>query len=145
MSTCVCLCMYTLAHRQYCMHAFRYRCLQGLQTVVVTDHEPNGDHYKGGADSESHHFYPNDDHASRRTFQTSDTRGALAPFIAFKALQANGSKFKWLFTGMADTMFFIEGARRAVQGLDWDKPYILTGRCSTCLTVQIQAQHHSNW
>ena len=48
----------------------------------------------------------------------------LAPFYAYKAL---GDSFKWMFIGEDDTLFFREGALKAVQDADFNMPYLISG------------------
>ena len=111
--------------------------LQGLQTFVVTSHEPNASHFLAAPAKEWHAFYPNDNHDTRRTFVDTDSRDALAAFVAFKKLQEHNQDFKWMFLAPASTLFFVGAAHRVVEGLDWNQPHVLTGEgyhelCSAC-------------
>lgn len=51
----------------------------------------------------------------------------LAPFFAYKVL---GDSFKWIFVGEDDTLFFRQGALKAVKGADAEMPYLISGRAS---------------
>ena len=54
-----------------------------------------------------------------------------------------GDTFKWLFYGDDDTVFFLDNARRLVQGLDPDMPYALTGKTliRVCATLRTTHDH----
>lgn len=51
----------------------------------------------------------------------------LAPFFAYKVL---GDSFKWMFIGEDDTLFFRQGALKAVEGADAEMLYLISGRAS---------------
>lgn len=111
--------------------------LQGLWTVAVTDHEYNHSHFLAAPHNELHSFYLDDKHDARRSSDTSASRDALTAFIAFKQLVASRHDFKWMFVAPATTLFFAEAAQRAVKGLDWKRPHIITG--STCALCSLCA------
>ena len=50
---------------------------------------------------------------------------ALAPFVANKQ---QGKTFKFMFVGEDDTLFFREGARTALSGLQETLPYFISGK-----------------
>ena len=57
-----------------------------------------------------------------------DTRWAMAPFLAFKTMQArNLANVRWLFLGDDDTLFMVDAAREVTRGLDHNMPIFLTG------------------
>ena len=74
-----------------------------------------------------------------RSYSETATQNALGPFLAHSSL---GSTFKWAFFGTlnAHTAFFPEAAARAVQGLDPETPYFLTG---TALVLHVFLQTKS--
>ena len=66
------------------------------------------------------------DDSPYRSFHKGDSRAALAPFLAHKAL---GKSYKWLLYGDDDTQFFVDGVLRLVQDFDPEVPWLLTDEC----------------
>ena len=98
-----------------------------MRTVVVTNHEPNATLHRAGDAQQWWTSYPDDDELKRRTFQRSDSRLALAPFIAYKYLKDRSMSFKWLYVSPGNSMFFVGGAQKAAENLDANMPYFLSG------------------
>ncbi|KAK9917000.1 hypothetical protein WJX75_009748 [Coccomyxa subellipsoidea] len=96
---------------------------QGVRTVVALDAQPSAEQQsEAAAAGETWVFYPND--LPKRSAYSGDTRWALTPFLAHQAL--NGSSYKWLLFGGADTVFFPEAVLQMLEDFDPQVPYIIT-------------------
>lgn len=69
-------------------------------------------------------YYP--DFSEGRTKYPGDSRAALAPLLAHKAL---AGQYKWILYGDDDTIWFLNGVVQLLQNLDPSMPYIVTGDC----------------
>ena len=69
-------------------------------------------------------YYP--DFSEGRTKFPGDSRAALAPLLAHKAL---AGEYKWILYGDDDTIWFLNGVVQLLQNLDPSMPYIVTGDC----------------
>lgn len=101
---------------------------QGLQTYLATSYEENATAsllYDSEL-NETWKYYPDDN--PQRSWYPGDSRAALAPFLAFKNMR--NKKFRWLFYGDDDTLFFLPAAKHIVKDLDPEIPYFLTGLCT---------------
>lgn len=112
--------------------------MQGIRTIVLTDHEVDPSEYRFLPAKERIAFYPDDPEDRRRTGQRSDTRLALGAFLAHKLLQEQREGYKWLFLSPIDTVFFVGGAQRAVEGLDPNMPYMLSGMLAIAICPSLQ-------
>ena len=72
-----------------------------------------------------------------RSLYAGDTRQAMAPLLAHKALKGS---YKWLVFGDDDTVFFTDAIRNLVQDFDHDMPYAISGKSPyvTSLTAPLK-------
>lgn len=99
-------------------------CLQGLAAFIVTDAIPSEEDLRAAAtNNEIWSTYP--DSNDGRTQYPGDTRAALAPLLAHRALRG---RYRWQLYGDDDTIWFANGVLELVQKLDADMPYMITGK-----------------
>ncbi|KAK9814466.1 hypothetical protein WJX72_006430 [[Myrmecia] bisecta] len=77
---------------------------------------------EGAAYGEVYSVFPDD--VKQRSKWPGDTRAAITPFLAAKALGADS--FKWLLSGDDDTVFFTDNVIKLLAPLDHNLPYILS-------------------
>ena len=77
---------------------------------------------EGQHHNELYTYFP--DQYEGRSQYPGDSRAALAPLLAHKAL---AGQYKWLLYGDDDTLWFLSGVVELLQKLDPAMPYIITG------------------
>lgn len=105
-------------------HAQSSLCLlQGVAAFIATNENVTDAELR----ARSHHnevliHFP--DNSDGRTQYPGDTRAALAPLLAHRALRG---QYKWMLYGDDDTLWFINGVVELARKMDPDLPYIVTG------------------
>ncbi|KAK9839187.1 hypothetical protein WJX84_009199, partial [Apatococcus fuscideae] len=94
----------------------------GVAAFIATDEAVTEAGARVGAvNNEVYVTYP--DSTDGRTQYPGDTRAALAPLLAHRALQG---QYKWLLYGDDDTIWFMNGVLELAGKLDPTMPYIVT-------------------
>lgn len=63
-----------------------------------------------------------------------ELRLGIVPFLAHEWLASTAGSYKWMLYGDDDTVWFLPGVMKVVEGLDPELPWLLTGTlCCTAM------------
>ncbi len=97
--------------------------VQGVAAFIASnDNLPEEELRVAALNNEVRITYP--DSEDGRTQYPGDTRAALAPLLAHKALRG---QYNWLLYGDDDTLWFVNGVLELAGKMDPSMPYIVTG------------------
>lgn len=106
----------------------------GIRSVIVWERPPpRSIAMVAQRHREFHTYFPDFEQRPYSTIphhRISDRRCAVAPALAHQSLVAAGQSYDWMLVGDDDTVFFLEGVRRLLEGYDPSKPYYLTDHVS---------------
>eukprot|EP00891_Asterochloris_glomerata_P009889 jgi/Astpho2/9889/fgenesh1_pg.00152_%23_12_t len=95
---------------------------KGMRTFVAGNTPPSDTQVEEGKRfNETWSFYPDD--VPLRSMYGGDSRAALVPYLAHKAL---GDSYKWLLYGDDDTVWFMDSVQKVLEDLDPELPYFIT-------------------